>query len=83
MRKSASKIISQPIKGTARRSENPQEDEAIKQELTLNEKERSENIMIVDLVRNDLSRTAAKGSVKVEELCGAYTLNKCIIWYLL
>lgn len=76
LRKSASKIISQPIKGTARRSENPQEDEAIKQELTLNEKERSENIMIVDLVRNDLSRTAAKGSVKVEELCGAYTFKQ-------
>ncbi|GGB66892.1 para-aminobenzoate synthase [Flavobacterium suaedae] len=76
LRKSASKIISQPIKGTARRSENPQEDEAIKQELTLNEKERSENIMIVDLVRNDLSRTAAKGSVKVEELCGVYTFKQ-------
>jgi para-aminobenzoate synthetase component 1 len=42
----------------------------------VNEKERSENIMIVDLVRNDLSQTATKGSVKVEELCGLYTFKQ-------
>lgn len=76
LRKEGDKIISQPIKGTARRSGDPTEDEAIKQELAANEKERSENIMIVDLVRNDLSRTAAKGSVEVEELCGAYTFKQ-------
>ncbi|KGO83631.1 aminobenzoate synthetase [Flavobacterium beibuense F44-8] len=76
IRKDESKIISQPIKGTARRSNSIQEDEAIKLELTKNEKERSENIMIVDLVRNDLSRTAKKGSVNVEELCGAYTFKQ-------
>lgn len=76
IRKDESKIISQPIKGTARRSDNIEEDEAIKLELTKNEKERSENIMIVDLVRNDLSRTAKKGSVNVEELCGAYTFKQ-------
>ena len=76
IRKDESKIISQPIKGTARRSDSIQEDEAIKLELTKNEKERSENIMIVDLVRNDLSRTAKKGSVNVEELCGAYTFKQ-------
>lgn len=76
LRKESYKIISQPIKGTARRSENTDEDAAIKTELTKNEKERSENIMIVDLVRNDLSRTAQKGSVNVEELCGAYTFKQ-------
>lgn len=76
LRKEGKKIISQPIKGTAKRSPNVAEDNAIMQELTANEKERSENIMIVDLVRNDLSRTAAKGSVAVEELCGAYSFKQ-------
>jgi len=76
LRKEDNKIISQPIKGTAKRHADVQEDESIKQELLANEKERSENIMIVDLVRNDLSRTASKGSVEVEELCGAYTFKQ-------
>lgn len=73
LRKENEVIISQPIKGTARRSLNAIEDEILKQNLALNEKERSENIMITDLVRNDLSRTAQKGSVHVEELCGVYS----------
>jgi len=76
LRKENDKIISQPIKGTAKRHPDSQTDEAIKQELLSNEKERSENIMIVDLVRNDLSRTATKASVLVEELCGAYTFKQ-------
>jgi para-aminobenzoate synthetase component 1 len=76
LRKESGKIISQPIKGTAKRSADVTEDENIKNELLASQKERSENIMIVDLVRNDLSRTAAKGSVKVEELCGAYTFRQ-------
>jgi len=76
IRKEGSKIISQPIKGTAKRSADVIEDEVIKHELTVNEKERAENIMIVDLVRNDLSQTAEKASVKVEELCGAYTFKQ-------
>lgn len=76
LRKETDKIISQPIKGTAKRHEDAAEDERIKQELVSNEKERSENIMIVDLVRNDLSRTASKGSVEVEELCGAYSFKQ-------
>lgn len=76
LKKDGSKIISQPIKGTAKRSEDFAEDAAIKRELSSNEKERSENIMIVDLVRNDLSHTAEKASVKVEELCGAYTFKQ-------
>jgi para-aminobenzoate synthetase component 1 len=76
IKKEGDKIISQPIKGTAKRSTDTAEDNAIKLELSLNEKERSENIMIVDLVRNDLSRTASKGSVEVEELCGSYTFKQ-------
>ena len=69
LKKEKDKIISQPIKGTAKRSENIKEDLLLKQNLFLSEKERSENIMIVDLVRNDLAKTAINGSVKVEELC--------------
>jgi len=73
IRKEGRKIISQPIKGTRKRGINVLEDLAMKAELETNAKERSENIMIVDLVRNDLSKTAEKGSVKVEELCKIYT----------
>ncbi|WP_320814905.1 anthranilate synthase component I family protein [Flavobacterium sp.] len=76
LRKENTKVISQPIKGTAKRNLDSIEDEKLKEELGVNEKERSENIMIVDLVRNDLSHTATKGSVKVEELCGLYTFKQ-------
>lgn len=73
LKKLGSKIISQPIKGTAKRSKDKTEDKKLKEALSLDEKERSENIMIVDLIRNDLSKTATKGSVKVVELCKVYT----------
>lgn len=73
MQKKGSKVISQPIKGTAKRGASAKEDEAIKTELKSNTKERSENVMIVDLVRNDLSKVADNGSVKVEELFGIYS----------
>lgn len=76
LKKQGHKIVSQPIKGTAPRSADAFEDAQIRRELAVNEKERAENIMIVDLVRNDLSRTAAKGSVYVEELCGEYTFRQ-------
>ena len=76
LRKEGTKIISQPIKGTARRSFDLEQDEQLKSDLAQNEKERSENIMIVDLVRNDLSHTATKGSVQVEELCQIYTFKQ-------
>ena len=62
------KIISQPIKGTIKRGANESEDNFRKNQLRNDPKEQAENVMIVDLVRNDLSRTAEKGSVKVEEL---------------
>ena len=76
LRKQGDKVISQPIKGTARRSADPAEDEMLKQELQRNVKERAENIMIVDLVRNDLSKSALKGSVRVEEMCAVYTFKQ-------
>jgi len=76
VKKAGNKVISQPIKGTARRSAVQDEDDLIRNKLLNDPKERSENIMIVDLVRNDLSKTAVKGSVKVEELCGVYTFKQ-------
>ena len=69
------KIYSQPIKGTAPRSSSREEDEWLKDNLQNSEKERSENIMIVDLVRNDLSRIAKPGTVEVNELLGVYTFK--------
>lgn len=71
--KRGNKLISQPIKGTAKRSLDPAEDEAIKYALRGDIKEQTENVMIVDLVRHDLTKSAVKGSVKVEELFGIYT----------
>lgn len=73
LKKEGNKIISQPIKGTSKRYSDFDKDEISKNTLALDPKERSENIMITDLVRNDLSRTAKKGSVEVEELCGIYS----------
>jgi len=70
------KIISQPIKGTAPRFVDETLDKKSAYDLLKSEKERSENIMIVDLVRNDLSRIAAPGSVRVDELCGLYAFPK-------
>ena len=76
LQKKSERLISQPIKGTIRRSTDAGEDEELKKELYNNVKERSENVMIVDLVRNDLSRIAKKGSVEVEELFGIYTFKQ-------
>ena len=76
LKKTGSKILSQPIKGTARRSLDLLEDNNIAAALAVDEKERSENIMIVDLVRNDLSRIARKGTVNVDELCKVYTFKQ-------
>jgi para-aminobenzoate synthetase component 1 len=58
-----------PIKGTRRRSRDPQEDAALEAELRASVKDRAENVMIVDLLRNDLTATAVAGSVTVEALC--------------
>ncbi len=95
LKKKGDRLISQPIKGTSKRDhQNKANDEAGKLYLQQNQKEKSENVMIVDLVRNDLSRVCARGSVEVEELMGIYsfpqvhqmistvvgTLNKAIHW---
>ncbi|WP_335975553.1 aminodeoxychorismate synthase component I [Gaetbulibacter jejuensis] len=76
LKKEGTTIVSQPIKGTAKRSKDKDEDDKLKTELAKDEKERSENIMIVDLVRNDLSQTATKGSVEVKELCKVYSFEQ-------
>ena len=76
LRKEGTTIISQPIKGTAARSKNTIEDQKLIADLKNDPKERSENIMIVDLVRNDLSKTAIKGSVEVEELCQIHSFEQ-------
>ena len=76
IKREGEKVISQPIKGTAKRLISKVDDEQIAFDLARDEKERSENIMIVDLVRNDLAKTAIKGSVKVEELCKVYSFKQ-------
>ena len=75
-KKQGNKIIVQPIKGTARRIKDPEQDQLLAKNLSNDPKERAENIMIVDLIRNDLSKSATKGSVKVEELCKVYSFKQ-------
>lgn len=75
LKRSGNKLISQPIKGTAPRGETPEKDEHLKKQLQQNPKERAENVMIVDLVRNDFSQIATAGSVNVEELCEIYSFE--------
>ena len=74
--KNGNTVISQPIKGTAKRLIDKMEDEKLRLKLENDQKERSENIMITDLVRNDLSKFANKGSVKVDELCKIYSFEQ-------
>ncbi|MBI5373238.1 MAG: anthranilate synthase component I family protein [Sphingobacteriales bacterium] len=74
IKKTGHKILSQPIKGTAPRIPgNEKADREARQELYRSAKERAENVMVVDLVRNDLSRVCREGSVKVDELYGIYS----------
>ena len=63
-------VEARPIKGTRRRDRDPSRDAALIAELTSSRKDRAENVMIVDLLRNDLSRVSKPGSVKVPVLCG-------------
>ncbi|MGH7644960.1 MAG: aminodeoxychorismate synthase component I [Gemmatimonadales bacterium] len=65
----AGTIESRPIKGTRPRGADPAADEALARALAASDKDRAENVMIVDLVRNDVSRVARPGSVRVPELC--------------
>ncbi len=74
-------ITSQPIKGTRRRGTTPADDEAQRLSLLHDEKEQAENLMIVDLVRNDLARVARTGTVQVPELFGTYAFRQ--VWQLI
>lgn len=74
-------IISQPIKGTIRRGTTPAQDEQQRLALLHDEKERAENLMIVDLVRNDLARVARTGTVQVPELFGLYPFRH--VWQMI
>jgi anthranilate/para-aminobenzoate synthase component I len=66
-------VLAEPIKGTRRRLEDPEADAAVRDELAASVKDRAENVMIVDLLRNDLLRTATPGSVHVDRLCDVET----------
>ncbi len=71
--KTGKTIFSQPIKGTAPRNRDATLDNIEKENLSKNKKEQSENVMIVDLVRNDLSKICKEGSVQAEELFAVYS----------
>ncbi|MES2388362.1 MAG: anthranilate synthase component I family protein [Bacteroidota bacterium] len=75
LKKTGTTLLSQPIKGTAPRSNSPARDEEIKANLLNSEKERAENMMIVDLVRNDLAKSAVTGSTHVSEMFGIYSFK--------
>jgi len=75
IKRRGNQLISQPIKGTSKKSVDSTIDEELKTKLKNDPKERAENIMIVDLVRNDLSKVAKKNSVHVDELCQVYTFE--------
>ncbi|OWP62078.1 aminodeoxychorismate synthase, component I [Hymenobacter amundsenii] len=81
VRRTGSELLSQPIKGTIRRGATPAEDEQQRQTLLQDEKERAENLMIVDLVRNDLARVAQTGTVQVPELFGLYPFRH--VWQMI
>lgn len=68
LRKNGERIVTKPIKGTAKRSKDSVKDKEIKKQLEESKKEKAENLMIVDLMRNDLSRVCKTGSVRVNEL---------------
>jgi para-aminobenzoate synthetase component I len=74
LKKQGNTILSQPIKGTAKRkSHNSEQEELDKINLYQSQKDRSENVMVVDLVRNDLSKICIEGTVHVDELYGIYS----------
>jgi len=74
LKKTGTKLISQPIKGTSKRNHlDPLADEQSRQYLLNSDKEKSENVMVVDLVRNDMSKICTEGSVHVKELFGIYS----------
>lgn len=81
LQKNGPQLVSQPIKGTIRRGATLAEDERLREQLRHDEKERAENLMIVDLVRNDLARVAETGTVQVPELFGLYSFRH--VWQMI
>lgn len=75
LKREGNTLVSEPIKGTVARGATPEEDQKLKEQLENSEKDRAENVMITDLVRNDLSRVALRDSVEVSELCGIHTFE--------
>ncbi len=83
LRKSGNKLVTNPIKGTAKRGKTDEIDTILKAKLISSEKERAENLMIVDLMRNDLGRVSKTGSIKVNRLFDIENPTQhCIKWYL-
>ncbi|MBC6365922.1 anthranilate synthase component I family protein [Algoriphagus sp. AK58] len=76
LKKTGKRIIAQPIKGTIKRAPDPIQDQINRESLFHSEKERAENLMITDLMRNDLARISETGSVQVDELFGIYPLPR-------
>ena len=81
LQKQGRQLVSQPIKGTIARSTQELRDLELRRELAHSEKDRAENVMIVDLVRNDLARTCKPGSVQVTELFGTYGFKR--VWQMI
>jgi para-aminobenzoate synthetase component 1 len=73
LKKTGRKILSQPIKGTSKRMKDKKDDAAAHEQLFHSSKDRSENVMVVDLVRNDLAKICVEGTVNVDELYGIYS----------
>ena len=76
LKKTENKLIAQPIKGSVRRGNTPEADDALADQLRNSEKEQAENLMIVDLMRNDLAKIAKPGQIAVEELFGIYRFRQ-------
>ncbi len=74
--KRGNKLVSQPIKGTAKKYNDPDQDKISRENLRNHPKELQENVMIVDLVRNDLTKSAKSGTVNTEELFGIYSFEQ-------
>lgn len=74
--KRGQQLIAQPIKGTIHRGQTLAEDKALRQQLRESEKDQAENVMIVDLMRNDLTKVCTTGTIKVEELFGIYSFER-------
>jgi len=76
LKKEGNRLVAQPIKGTIRRGHSDLEDAQLKKQLATDEKEIAENMMIMDLMRNDLARCSLTGSVKVEEMFCIYQFRQ-------